>query len=230
MSMDIHITLGSYSRLFKRLIVPGGMMIIVLVVFLPLLFYTRTRLKNDTGTAQNLQAETLDLTREIRNLRANSEIFKQKIPDYMAIKTQGILTPLSRLTATQAIKSLSVKYAINKMSYEFGMEEKIRMNALEDTRVMLSTVPLTLNIEALTDEDVFTFIDALRKQGEGFITIRSLTLNRIGNDISEAIRSIMRGQRPTIIEARAVLDWSTIAAYPAANEGTPREPGTGGAP
>lgn len=229
MNIDLNIDLGSYSRLFKRLIVPGGMLIIAVVVFLPLLFYTRTRLANDTAQAQSLQAETMALTREIRNLRANSEMFQKKIPDYMAIKAKGILTPLSRLSATQAIKSLSVKYAINKISYEFGMEEKIRMNAPDDMRVMLSTVPLTLNIEALTDEDVFTFIEALRKQGEGFIAIRSLTLNRLSNDISEAVRSIMRGQRPTLIEARAIIDWSTIAAYPAANEGTPREPG-GGAP
>ena len=224
------IDLSQYSRLFKRLIIPGGILILAITLFLPAVFYTRTRLADDARLSETLQAETMGLTREIRNLRENSQMFQEKIPDYMEIKARGVLTPLSRLSATQMIKSLSVKYAINKMSYEFGIEEKIRMNAPENMRVMLSSVPLTLSIEALTDEDIFNFLEALRQQGEGLVTFRALTLNRIGNDVSDAVRSILRGQRPTIIEARAVLDWTTIAAYPSASEGTPQEPGAGGSP
>lgn len=134
-----------------------------------------------------------------------------------------------------------------KDQYRFGDTDFKLTMPLEkpSTRQGLPTVgfdiverpEMKLELTAISDLHVFSFLDALVKETSGIIRINAFDLERTADIDSASLRALLTGQNPTPVKASVEFTWVGIHPKP---EGTadnaaggapvPQDPAAGGAP
>jgi hypothetical protein len=169
-----------------------------------------------------VDAALFSLRRDIRELRGDSTFVADKMPEYQALRQKGFLEPQSRMQAASLIESLALTHKINELKYEFRPEERHKLNVPRaDVEVVSSTIMLQLN--ALLDEDIFAFLDAVTQRLKGHVAVRGFRIGRMEEDFGGILKRVSTGARPSTVTAQLVIDWTTMSvrdpASPARPEG-----------
>jgi hypothetical protein len=75
--------------------------------------------------------------------------------------------------------------------------------------VILSS-PVSIDMEALDDIDIYTFIDLMQKDFPGNIDIRKITLERKHDIKTELLQNIASGEPKVLMEAKMEFQWRSM--------------------
>lgn len=83
-----------------------------------------------------------------------------------------------------------------------------------------------VEIEAISDTHVFSFIDELRSAGAGFIRIDHLDIKRKGDVTEQTLGQIRNGEAPSLVEVKMEITWIGLTPKEAKSgkSGTTAEP------
>ena len=196
--------------LLRQFMAPGLALLLTLATFIGGSMYLDDYGAQVQQEAAAAESALFSLRRDIRELRGDSTFVADKMPEYQALREKGFLEPQSRLQAAGLLESLAITHKINELKYEFRPEERHKLNvARADVEVVSSTILLQLN--ALLDEDIFGYLDAITQRLKGHVAIRGFKIGRMDDDMGSILKRVAAGTRPSNVTAQLVIDWTTMS-------------------
>ena len=121
--------------------------------------------------------KALDTLRQMREDILAVEKMKTVIDDAAA---KEFLAPVDRLRAAQILERRAAESGLTHFTYTLFPEEKTSLDTSSAGKQELATSKWTLAADAPTDLDAYVFLDAIGRTLPGHITLRQITLQRIG--------------------------------------------------
>ena len=182
--------------------------------------------------------EITKLQGEIDTMQKDFAFFEQEKVTFQRIVGLGFFEPQDRVLAREKIdtvqklsKIISAKYQIQAARTEeiplanesatqvqYGQIQGATDMAGAQAGYSLVKSPMTFDIAAMDDLDVYRFIYYMNYAFPGHITINKLTVSRKEPVNTENLKLIGLGTPPTLIEAKLDVVWQSLAKKE--NEGT----------
>jgi hypothetical protein len=146
----------------------------------------------------------------------NKEIVKS-LSIYNSLSEDKLIIPemkniSQRIRAARSLKeNLSDKYKINLTSIDFtrikNISQRLRVNKIE-----IYSNNIEMEVEAVTDEIVMSFCSSILEEAPGYITIKSIDLNKVKDISSEDISAIKDAntELPALVKAKIIFHWRTL--------------------
>ncbi|MGB9152743.1 MAG: hypothetical protein WCD70_06615 [Alphaproteobacteria bacterium] len=121
--------------------------------------------------------KTADELHQLQDDIAATENLKTKIDEADVDKS---LAPVDRLRVAQIIERRAAETHLTHFTYTLSPEQKTPIDTVDAGKQELATSTLALTADAPTDTDAYLFFDSLRRTLPGRLSVRQLSLQRIG--------------------------------------------------
>lgn len=177
-------------------------------------------------TSRALQAKKNEVEErrvELMDIRVQFDVLDQLSEKFENIEQGGFFVSRNRETSTR------VKDILNKITNISGVtiqSDKTRIlggsfvedkDAAKSERFILQS-PITIEMEALSDADVYKYIYLLENYFPGHLTVESFAMNRERNVNGPILRAIANGDSPAMVTANMNLTWRTMVKKEQDNE------------
>ena len=177
-------------------------------------------------TSRILQAKKNEVEEhrlELLEIRVQFDVLDKLSKKFDSIEQGGFFVSRNRETSTR------VKDILNKITSISGVtiqSDKTRImggayvedeDASKSGRFILQS-PITIEMEALSDVDVYKYIYLLENYFPGHLTVESFSMNRERNVNGSVLRAIANGDSPAMVTANMNLTWRTMVKKEQDNE------------
>lgn len=173
-------------------------------MFKPKVIDSQRELNTAMGEISTLQGE-------IDKMRADFTLFEKQKDFYDIISRMGFFNDQDRVLARQRFDTMQKLSKIISARYEIKAANILTDEVSPETGFVVMESPITVELAAVDDLDVYRFIYFLNYGFPGHITINSLNIERKGDISPEVLKSIGTGMPPELISAKLELDWRTMA-------------------
>lgn len=159
------------------------------------------------------QREVAALNRRIRELSDAAKDFDTNEPIFAEIERTGFLTPPNFAEAERTLRLSADANLINEASFEAEATQRMTLREEGDYRASLIDVPITIRMQALLDDHLFGYMDAVMQGLPGLVAIREMSVERLTANPAPVINEIMDsppGTRPSMFTGTVTLDWMTL--------------------
>lgn len=160
------------------------------------------------------------LKSDITFRRSEVDRFRQEMAEIQSEKNTfesmqkiGFLGEQSRLAAAkriEAIQSYSRVLSANWNIAPGGVDTGERSEAAKDANRIIFKSEITVNLEALDDADVYSFVYLMENAFIGHVAVRSMDLDRVLDLNEVTLRQIGSGIPAILVKAKIVFDWKTL--------------------
>lgn len=167
---------------------------------------------------------------EVTKMRADFETFETQKAFYDTISRMGFFNEQDRVLARERFDTMQKLSKIISARYEIKAANILTGETSPDTGFVVMESPITVELSAVDDLDVYRFLYYLNYGFPGHITINSLDIERKAEITPNVLKEIGTGNPPQIVSAKMELDWRTMArkeaiqpssVAPAPGAGTP---------
>lgn len=161
--------------------------------------------------------------REAKNKEAQEylELYNQITSD----SEQNKISDLNRDKAEEWIKRTAIEHNILNMTGSVDPIAPIASPAFKKKTFEGITSTVELKFGAMTDEQVFRFVDALLKNFPGYVKIDSFTITKRGEITQTVIQQAQRGQFPELVVGELQFHWIGVREVPTASPQNPANTG-----
>jgi len=167
-----------------------------------------------TESRQKLQAaqgEITTLQGEISKMQAAFSSFEHEKVYYETISRMGFFNDQDRVLARERFDTMQRLSKIISARYEIKAANVLSEEIDPETGFVVMESPITVELSAVDDLDVYRFIYYLNYGFPGHITINNLNMERKEKIDPNVLKQIGTGNPPEIITAKLDLDWRTMA-------------------
>ncbi len=196
---------------FKRtllLVVLGGTLAALFAanefLFKPKVQESQTALNASMTELSTLQAE-------VEKMRLDFTQFESQKEYYATISRMGFFNDQDRVLARERFDTMQKLSKIISARYEIKAANILSEEANPETGFVVMESPISVELAAVDDLDVYRFIYYLNYGFPGHITINNLSIERSGEVTPELLKEIGTGNPPAMISAKMELDWRTMA-------------------
>ena len=165
--------------------------------------------------------EKSQLQREIEKMQADFLLFEKQKGYFEAISKMGFFNDQDRVLARERFDTMQKLSKIISARYEIKAANLLTDESPPETGFVVMESPITVNLSAVDDIDVYRFIYYLNYSFPGHITINSIAMKREAEITPEVLKQLGTGNPPEVISAQLELDWRTMARKDALNVVTP---------
>lgn len=167
---------------------------------------------------------------EVTKMRADFETFETQKAFYDTISRMGFFNEQDRVLARERFDTMQKLSKIISARYEIKAANILTGETAPETGFVVMESPITVELSAVDDLDVYRFIYYLNYGFPGHITINNLDIERKAEITPNVLKDIGTGNPPQIVSAKMELDWRTMArkeaiqpssVAPAPGAGTP---------
>jgi hypothetical protein len=159
---------------------------------------------------QALTAQASQKRTDVENLRSQYQIIQEQKTRFENLTALGFFSNQNRAVARVRIEQiqkftnvLTAKYNINAATME-------KNQAAEEAGYTMLDSPVTVNLEALDDIDVYNFIYWVVNAFPGHVSISNIKIER-EMDVNDAtLRQIGNGIPTVLVKATVGFDWRTM--------------------
>ncbi len=140
---------------------------------------------------------------------ASFEIYKT-MPEVKKPKPDGLSNAASRIrTARPVIEALKKQYAISNVDVTFSNVEETPLETNQSIGVVTNRI--TIAMDTLTDELLFSFLDMLIETFPGYLRIERIDINKEATALtSQVIERIRQGEKPALVSGEVQLQWKVL--------------------
>lgn len=155
--------------------------------------------------ARRLSAETESLYRRAGEVEAAAARARRDRTVYATLQDRGFSRPLVPADLASVLAAATPGSDVGRLVYDIGPEPSpsARWHGMW-------SVPVTLDLWATTDGAAVDFLADLSGRVDGALRVGALTIERTGDIDAAVLAAARRGDRPPLVRARAVLEWSTM--------------------
>ncbi len=158
-----------------------------------------------------VRSETATMKDEIEKMRADYVTAQKQKAFFDSIKRMGFFNTQDRVLARQRFDTMQKLSKIITARYEIKAANIITDESAEKTGFVVMESPVSLDLSAVDDLDVYRFIYYLNYGFPGHVTINSLSINRSVPVTPDLLKRLGTGSPPPVITAKMDLDWRTMA-------------------
>ncbi len=129
----------------------------------------------------SLKSENKRAAEALRQMRDDLAAVEKMKPEIDGETAKKFLAPADRLRAARVFERRAAEAGLTHLSYTLSPEEKTPVETLGGKQT-LATSRWSLTADAPTDIDAYAFLDAVSHTMPGKISLRQMSLRRIGGD------------------------------------------------
>lgn len=159
------------------------------------------------------KSEESTLRTEIEAMRGNMDLFKRQQVLFGLIEKDGFFNLQDRVTAREDLNALQSETKIVTLKYEIKSASMSLPEGIFDEKYAVLTSPLSIQIDALDDIDIYNFIGLLTYRFPGIVNVRSIDIKTQTPLTTDVLRRIKSGEAPVLVSASIEADWITLAPW-----------------
>lgn len=171
------------------------------------------------------ERELASLRSQIANLEAETERIRFEIENYNLQKDQyerlvklGFFTDQNRLLARERFNIMREISDVLTARYSLRSAELENPADFESVNHKIVRSPISIDIEAIDDTDVFRFVYLLNYSFPGHLSIKDIVITRERDVDPDVLKSIGTGTPEVMVRASMNVDWRTMANQSQINE------------
>lgn len=186
---------------------------------------------DEAAQAAKVQAQSLLSTAqsEVDIAKAQLSSIDEHMEAYRELdeKRDNEVYELNRAVFQDQMAALRAQYRLSELSLQLAPEQKLEMPALANNEVEAFSAEVKLTLASMTDQHVYSFVQAMQRSLPGFVKLKQMTLKRNLNFDVNVLRQISKGDSVKMVSGDVVFDWIGLAPKPKAK--TPKANKDGGA-
>lgn len=202
--------IAEYGKLLRRLTIPAITLTVALVIAVGGGLYLNDKTTTLETRVARVTGANGRISRQINILKQDTEFIAENVGRYRTWADRRLFEPPDRLAAARRFRRLAAERGINELRFEFEPAERYPIGPDRETPVQLVATPVRFTISSLFDRNVFGFLDAVRQELDGYVTLRRVKMERVAIPLDEVLARIEVRDYPSLITAEAVLDWITL--------------------
>lgn len=199
----------------------GGQRFLIILVLLVLAIglgfanfqYLRPQADATQRDLSAAKSEESRLRTEIESMRGNMETFKRQQVLFDLIQKDGFFNLQDRVTARENLNALQSETKIVTLKYEIKSASMSLPEGIFDDKYAVLTSPLSIQIDALDDVDIYNFIGLLTYTFPGIVNVKSINIKAQTPLTTDVLRRIKSGEAPVLVTANISADWITLAPW-----------------
>lgn len=147
---------------------------------------------------------------EVISLRTEFDKLQGRIRDFKRLEINGFFDDQNRIEGSNKIEQFRAKADLLNASLNIEPGEIVENQRLVETSHVYLRSPISIQVQAQDDLDVYTFMKLMETQFPGKITLRSFDIKRTGSINDIVLRSIATGTPVPLVQASLVYDWVSL--------------------
>ena len=173
-----------------------------------------------------VRAEIADFQGKIQNIKQEVITFNENLPKYNTMKDRGFFLPQDRFQMGRDLDAARAASRVKGFNYDISDIRTIPSIEATNAQMRLVNSRFELkNIDLLTDDDFFLFVDMMDQKFPQQLRLQSFTMRRTGELTADTLKNLATTGKAGILEVNATFDWFTLVPIPK----TP-DPATAGMP
>ncbi len=155
--------------------------------------------------------EKSEVVADLEKMKADFITFEQQKILFEKISKTGFLNDQNRVLTRTRFDTLQALSKIVSAKYEIKAASISENDLSQNTGYVTMKSPITVELSAIDDLDIYRFVYYLNYGFPGHIRIKELLIARDGEINPETLKQIGAGAPPKIISAKMDLEWTTMA-------------------
>lgn len=219
-----------FMLLKKILMKEAGIFAVILLVIGAAMFFMMNKESSLNDEMNSLNSNVSSVNGESQTLQAQYTKAKNSLTLYRSIEDgkQSMDDSLSRENATKLINRLKEEYLLSSLSMTITPMVDIKDSGIDTKTATLVFSEVTLKFSAMSDEQFFSFVNAISREFPGYLTYTKLDLKRTSPINTEIFKAVSRGDRPALVNGEVAFKWYGLksnAETPKPAEGAAAAPG-----
>lgn len=176
------------------------------IIVATLMFFAADRFRNSQQEEYKISLAKLEATfRDYNGLVNDIDILEQYRALFLDYKLTGLVGDERRLSWIESLEATNSKLKLPRMTYSLRPREKFeRPGLVKKSGVTVSSAPMSITMELLHEEDIFSVFNGLRNSIKNLFTVDNCTLSRSGE-----LGKPLDTQKPNLM-ANCMIRWVTI--------------------
>lgn len=149
---------------------------------------------------------------EVAKMKEEYVLLQSQLRSFKALELRGFFNDQDRSNGIEKIEKLSNYSGVLKTKLKFGSGQLVSDPLADLASQVVLRSPVTLNVSAVDDVDVYSLLKFIEEKFPGDIDISSFRLKRVDIFNEAMLRKIGGGKPDSLVEAEIILDWLTMAS------------------
>ncbi len=180
----------------------AAVLVAQIILLRPFLLGAEREIVRLNASIDDLDFQVGDLSVQLDTLRRDGEA-------YEALIASGFVGDQARLVARTALNSATRAADLQRLTFSIQPVVLIEDPRASERGLELQRSLIDITIEAALDSDVYRFLDLVRRDFPGFLSVETFQIDRSEIPRSEMIRAVAAGS--PLLTARVTLSWVTLA-------------------
>lgn len=210
----------------KDIVLYGVMVVAAGAIFMSVSWYhdsVMAEKQSLTSKVQGIASETRGLQEKIARARTTQAV-------YNSMKDKNPELSLDREYAKTLLDSLKHENHLTTLAAKISAITPFNPSATDEKTKRLITADTEIHYEALSDELLLSFTNAVKYRLPGVVRLNSLSFERTGEVNRDILLSITRGELPALVKGDLKFKWLGVKSPEAKSEGSSAPPVSAAAP
>lgn len=158
----------------------------------------------------NVSAENRALRENVLNLKSGFTQIRDKLSSFKKLEARGFFTDQSRDTAQTLFNEFRLLSNLLAVRYQIRPPTIVRDNRAKEADYVILKSAVTVDMEAVDDVDVYSFVALLKNNFPGDVEITKLTIEQAAPVSDFNISEIAAGTSVVMVKANLEFYWRTM--------------------
>lgn len=156
------------------------------------------------------QSETEARRSEVLKLQNEFAQLEKDVTRYKELEARGFFSDQNRVLAKDMMDRMQQMSGLLKAKYIISSGEVVGDPAIAESGYSIINSPIDVEIEALDDMDVYSFLALLKKSFPGSVTVTDIEVSREVDLTQPLLRQIGSGVPFALVKSKVKFNWRTI--------------------
>lgn len=161
-------------------------------------------------TLQRTISKIKSLRKDVESMRVEYDQLQDRQGQFEELRDSGFFSSQSRRQAQELFNQIQDRSGV---SFALANVQAGALAGTENTRAANHEIlesEISIKLESVKDVDVFEYLDMVKKEFPGHVTLQSLNVFRVSDVSGSILNQISKGEKPVLIEADAQFVWRTM--------------------
>jgi len=159
-----------------------------------------------------LNSQVTSLREKYEKIQKNSDVYNEVVS-----KSAGDGLNINRQVLRKKFDMLKAQYFLNKAKFIMGAVEELKGAKFKSTSNTVVDSEVSIECEAISDEDVYNFIQSLQQELPGVIRMTEFSITRLNRVTDDALRQIAEKGQYSLVKAELKFVWYGIRTQDSTN-------------
>lgn len=194
----------------KKVVILSLLAALNVVLFYAAYINFADQIQTQENQLKRISGQVRTVTGDLNALRVELDQLEESQDDYDALVEKGFFDSQDRRLAQTVFQDILDESNVISAKASLGGGTAYDDEAAKKSEHKILSSPITVEITAISDEDVYKYIALLRERFRGFIEIKSINVRRRMDVSRDTLGAIISGAKPAMVSATIEAAWKTM--------------------